>query len=75
MLFYTISLDEVINQENGLPKFIKGSHKAERTTLVELSGEKLELHKGDVLVWEGQTKFVCSGTGGAAFMSIKWTTN
>jgi ectoine hydroxylase-related dioxygenase (phytanoyl-CoA dioxygenase family) len=75
LLLYTIPLDEVINQNNGMPKFIKGSHKAEQTELAQLPEEELELRLGDVLVWEGNIKFICSGTAGAAFMGIAWAAN
>lgn len=57
-----------------MPTVIRGSHKAEQAESAVLSEQELELRRGDVLVWEGQTNFISPGTGGAAFMSIKWTT-
>ncbi len=76
MLLYTIALDEVINQNNGMPKFIRGSQGVEETEeLAQLPEEELELRLGDVLVWEGSVKFICSGTAGAAFMGIAWAAN
>jgi hypothetical protein len=75
LLLYTIPLDEAIDQGNGMPKFIRGSHKAGQTELARLSEDELELRLGDVLVWEGNIKFICSGTAGAAFMGIAWAAN
>jgi len=50
---------------------IRESHKAEQAESAVLSEQKLKLCQEDVLVWEGQINFIFSGTGEAAFMSIK----
>lgn len=75
VLFYTVPLDEKFNRDNGMPRYIEGSHQADPATLVQSSEKELEISQGDLLVWDGRVGFVCPGTGGAAVMIIKWTWN
>ena len=72
VLFYTVPLDQTVNQSNGLPLYLGGSYGADPTLNTQSDYKGLELNQGDVLVWEGRTILRSIGAGGAAFMVFKW---
>jgi hypothetical protein len=68
LLYY--SLDETVNQVNGLPLYLGGSYRADPTMNTQFENKDLELNQGDVLVWEGRTILRSKGTGGAALWCL-----
>ena len=68
---YTITLEESIGDQLGMPEYIQGSHNIANESLNNLPGSRARLDEGDVLVSKGRAAFKKSADGGGRrFMLI-----